>query len=41
MYFFYCPRLMINIEIDGDAHDYKKVDKARDEYLETKRNKSD
>lgn len=34
---FYCPRLMINIEIDGDAHDYKKGwDKARDEYLETR-----
>jgi very-short-patch-repair endonuclease len=34
---FYCPRLMINIEIDGDSHDYKKYwDKARDEYLETR-----
>ena len=31
---FYCPRLMINVEIDGDSHDCKKGwDNARDEYL--------
>lgn len=32
---FYCSKLMLDIEIDGDSHDNKKyLDKQRDLYLE-------
>jgi very-short-patch-repair endonuclease len=32
---FYCPRLLLAIEIDGDSHDNKKyLDKERDLFLE-------
>lgn len=32
---FYCSILLLDIEIDGDSHDFKKGwDEARDEYLE-------
>jgi len=32
---FYCSSLLLDIEIDGDSHDFKKGwDEARDEYLE-------
>jgi very-short-patch-repair endonuclease len=32
---FYCSVLLLDIEIDGDSHDFKKGwDEARDEYLE-------
>ena len=31
---FYCSELLLNIEIDGDSHDYrKKYDEERDKYL--------
>lgn len=34
---FYCSSLLLDIEIDGDSHDFKKSwDEARDEYLETR-----
>ena len=32
---FYCSKLMLAIEVDGDSHDNKKyLDKQRDLYLE-------
>lgn len=36
---FYCPRLKLAIEIDGDSHFYKKsrgYDKERQNYIESK-----
>jgi len=35
---FYCPRLRLGIEVDGDSHFFKSAeehDKKRQEYLET------
>jgi len=32
---FYCSELLLDVEIDGDSHDYKKnYDEERDKYLE-------
>ena len=38
---FYCPRLLLAIEIDGDSHDNKKyLDRERDLFLEKYRIKT-